>query len=220
MSEEKDKKEATDEVVVEEVVIEEKTYYDEDGEEVKFPGDPESIKKQLEGSKDTSSKLKELQTNQDKLVKELEGYKDKDYNFNKLRAKQEKGKEKLTTTEKIVLDQQGKIDAMNSKISGSWNNDALNKVVGSDAENRKKVQEAFDTLNITAETESEIKEKYDKAYLLVKGSSPKNNISSVARDLGGVPPIEGTKVSKLSPELKELGKNLGLTEEDNKKYNL
>lgn len=198
----------------------EKIYYDEEGEEVKFPGDPEFIKQQLESSKTATEKLKELEESQEKLTKELQGYKDKDYNFKALREKAESKEEKLTTTEKLMLEQQEKIDALNSRISGNWSESALSEVAGSDEETRKKVQEAYDSLNIKAETEAEIREKYNKAYLLATGDSPKNNINSVARDLGGLPPIGEQKVSKLTPELKQAGKNLGITDEDIKKYNL
>lgn len=197
----------------------EKTYYNEEGDEVKFPGDPESIKKQLEENKETTSKLKELQESQEKLTKELKGYKDKDYNFNKLREKAESKDEKLTATEKLMLEQQEKIEALNTKISSSWTEKALAKIAGKDEETRKKVQEAYDSLNITAETEAEVKEKYAKAALLANVTLPNSNLNSVTHDLGGFPPT-APKVGKLTPELKQLGKNLGVTEEDIKKYNL
>jgi len=204
MSEEKDPVEP----VVEPI---EKTYFNEDGEEVKFPGTPESIKKLLDES-NTEILAKE---------KELKGLRDKDFNFKRVKnmSVEEKAKfdEKELVLKQQIEDLQDGQDKTKNQLVENWKDKAIRSMVGSDEELKKKIIESYETLNIEANTEFEIGDKVVKAFLST-GLAPvgvSNPLTTASHGVSASPDTEKGIESKAS---KEFGNKFGLTADDKKKY--
>jgi ABC-type phosphate transport system auxiliary subunit len=196
-------------------------YYDEDGNEINLDKPIDEIQKGLESVSQEFEEFKKTKEEEVSAINEkLSKLENKDFNFKSLRDLTEEQRAKLSATETILMEQAEKhkeeLDALKTKINSSWEDKILTDIAGSDEELKKKVRDEYKNLNMPNDTEQDIKLRYEKAYLLASGGKPETNLN-FSSDSGGLPPVQQS-VGKISNDVKELGKNLGLSEEDFKKY--
>lgn len=166
---------------------------------------------------DKTDDLTALQEELQKKEEELKGLKDKDVNFSKFKSQKDKEIEtiKKEIDEKIVS---VKKEVMEGVMKDHYN-DTLKVLAGGDEEAKKKIEFHFKRLGDVAGTKEEITNKLKDAYILANKPADIDALNTSVISSGGVGRIN-VKVSetKLTPEEKELGKKLGLSDEDYKKY--
>lgn len=156
----------------------------------------------------------EVQALQAKLSK-LEN---KDFNFRKLEQMTEDEKAKLSATELSLKEGQEKLEADTKSFKetfvGDIKKDALDKLVGDDADLRAKVEHHFARFpeSKTAQSRSEIEQLVNESLLLSTGGRARNPISSALNVSGESP--KRTQTSKLSEDAMDVARKMGLSEED------
>jgi chromosome segregation ATPase len=194
-------------------------YFDEDGNEVELDKSIDEIQKSYQEQTQQFEEFKKTKEEEVKVINEkLSKLENKEFNFKALRDMTEEEKGKLSAMELQLKQQQEKHDEEIKNIKqtfiGNAKEEVLNKLAGQNEEVRKKVLEAYDSLNLKDESKADIEARMKAAYKLAVGSDIGTNLSYSSE---GVAPIPN-KVSDVKPEVKELGKNLGLSDEDFKKY--
>jgi chromosome segregation ATPase len=194
-------------------------YYDEDGNEINLEKPIDEIQK---GYQEQTQQFEEFKkTKEEELTainEKLSKLENKDFNFKSLRDLTEEQQAKLSETEKMLMNQAEKhskeIEEVKKSFFGNAKEEILDKLVGDNIERRQKVMEAYDSLNLKDDTKADIESKIRAAMKLSL-----NDERPVLGDnlYGGIAPTPD-KVSDVKPEVKELGKNLGLSDEDFKKY--
>lgn len=195
------------------------SYFDADGNEYDLPVEPEKLVETFEsvgeGAKALEEKEAELVTAQEKLGK-LEN---KDLNFKKLRDMSEEEKKTFTAKE---LEHKEEVERLQEEISGfktSYHTNMFDKqiktLVGDDEKLKIKVEEEYKALeNLPSDTEAQVSEKLKRAFIMATGNSPSiDPYASTAGSLGGVAPKVEVKEG-MSEDAKEVGKKLGLSDED------
>ena len=161
---------------------------------------------------------KELEENK----KELAKLQNKDFNFKKLRDMNEEERAKLTEAEKSLMAKSEELEENQNKFTtqlvDSYKNEAIAVHVGDDSEMKKKVLANYDRIVGSAVTKEEVYARMRDAFNMVgSGAGAPNPLATNHSIGGGFAPIPGgSKGGKLSPEEKDLGKKLGLTDEEMK----
>jgi len=160
---------------------------------------------------------KELENTQAKL-KKLEN---KDFNFKKLRDMTKEEKDKLTTTEMELKQKAEQLEENQQKfteqLQSSYKNEAMAVLVGNDKDMQKKVLYNYNKLNSPDGTKEEVFSKMRDAYNMLGASNIGINPVNAAATHHGPP--SGFKQAGGTVDA-GLAKNLGITEEELKKYNL
>jgi len=193
-------------------------YFDADGIEYDLPVEPDKLKETFEGigenAKALSENVEKLKVAEEALVK----LQNKDLNFKKLRDMSDAEKEKFSVAE---LEHKGELEKLQEQITGLKDTSHTNifdkqikTLVGEDEKLKLKVEEEYKTIQLPSDTEAQVSEKLKRAYIMATGNSPSvDPYTSTAGSLGGVPPKLESK-SNMSDDVKELGKRMGLTDED------
>jgi hypothetical protein len=165
----------------------------------------------------------ELQAKLDETNASLAKLQNKDFNFRKLEQMTEEEKNKLSATELSLKQQQEKLEEdqkafITSSVS-DIKTDAISRLAGDDEELKKKIEYNFARLKDadTAKSRQEISSLMQEAYTLSTGSSRMPNPINAAVNHSGAGPafVPGTPISA---DAMSVGKSLGLSEEDIKKY--
>ncbi|MEY2595073.1 MAG: hypothetical protein RI965_345 [Bacteroidota bacterium] len=186
------------------------TAYDEFGKEI-----PELY---------TSDEAKALQTELEETKQKLTKLENKDFNFRRLEQMTEEEKSKLSATEIALKQKQEQIEEEQKKfvesMVGERKNDIFNELAGGDEELLKKLEANFSRIKDSdnAKTASEIRAVAQEAFLLATGGRIRTNSFSSAVNVSGNSPSVSSKTSKISDELAGLASNLGISEDDFKKY--
>jgi len=183
-------------------------YYDEEGnliEGVLPPDEVEKLKKEADTVKSELAQVKES----------LSKLENKDLNFKRLRDMTESEKEKLTVTEMELKKRQESLEeeqkTWKEQVIESHKNDALAVLASEDEELRKKILFNYDRIKDDAVTKEQIAKKMKEAYLL---SVEKHAIiNPLTLGGAGMPPKIISK-EKITPELEELARKMGISKED------
>ena len=182
----------------------------------------EEKQKEIDNIKSESEeKAKDLQIKLDDLNKKLEGDDDKKHNFAELRKQKQTVEERFAELEKTTGDKIAELESqLESKTDQLKVDSLIEKMSGNDPELRKKVRFYYDSFQGVPEDDEKLKERIENSILLATGSKPtmSTDFASVS---GDAPPLTRQSVGKLeNPESAEVGKKLGLTDEDLKDNNL
>ena len=195
-----------------------KTYTNEEGEEV------EGLSKQ-EFEAANQKQTEEFEAQKAELNEKLKKYEGKEFNFKALRDKTKEEREKFLEQldekdKRFFLETENNsknIDNLRGSLAEENKEVALEALCGDDEELRKKVLANFELINIETETKKEVIDKIKKAYNMSVDVSERNPIlsASISTNEGDI-----TRRSKepLSHDAKEVGKLMGVSEEDIKKY--
>lgn len=193
-------------------------------EEVNARIDDATQKAKTELETEYQGKIQEQTTAMEDLKKEREeleekmnqGSDDKDKNFKVLKdALNKKDDEIKNLTQKIDETGSARINDLRERL--------IEKYAGSDEELKKKIVHNFDNTlaGVDAKSEKEIENKIKNAVKLsvdFGGPNPLDNAMS-GGEPGGVGRKNAGGVSaKITPEVKDLGGKLGITDEDYQKY--
>jgi len=196
--------------------------FDADGNEHEIPVEITDLKSTLESATQFQKQLSEKEELLKTANDQLEKLASKELNFKKLRDMSEAEKEKFSTTELSYKQQIEKLEEEVGSFKKSYHDNIFQKkvssFVGSDATLKEKVEKEYENINMPSNTEQEVEEKIKRAYVLATGKSPSPSpMFYGTNNLGGLPP-SGVKLSEVSDDVKDLGKKMGLSEEDFKKY--
>ena len=139
---------------------------------------------------------------------------EKDHNFSVLRSQKEE-------LEKQIKESGEQANIKIEEVRNSLIKDVVDEMVvnfaGGDEELKKKIEFHYNRLPEKPTIKAEISKKMAEAYLLATGSTVKPDPLNRALPTGGgrMPNINSTP---LTPEQVELGKKMGVTEEDIKKH--
>jgi len=192
-------------------------YYDEEGEKV------DAFSQEDLDTKITE-KTTEFETKESELNEKLSKYKDKDFNFKALREAKEDEKKKmmdeLSEKDKIFYGEIEKIknesDSFKSALTSSYKDNAL-KGISTDEEIQKKILVNYERISDAAITEEQVKQKMKEAYNML-GENEVNAINAVS-GTQSAGEINKSKVDDLSPDVKKMANDFGLSDEDIKKFN-
>lgn len=194
-------------------------YFDEEGKEVEGVLSPEEVEAQktqaLEDYKkdnpgDEAIKT-QLQETQDELAKEL----DKEKNFSRLREKAKAAGVELEERDekfsKLEEDTRNEIAQIRNEVLSSKRTDKINEL-SDDIEERKLIKYHLDRLSKSDDDAEAFDKNLGDAYFLATKQEMQvpDYISSAGAG--------NTKNEEVAQSEKELGDNLGITEEDRKKY--
>jgi DNA repair ATPase RecN len=193
-------------------------YFDADGNEFELAVEPDKLVETFAGLEEKDKALAENAEALKKAEEELQKLQNKDLNFKKLRDMSDAEKEKFTAAE---LEHKAEIEKLQEQISGfkdSYHTNMFDKqiktLVGTDEKLKLKVEEEYKNIQMPGDTEAQVSEKLKRAYIMATGNSPSvDPYASTAGSLGGLPP-KVTSKPEMSDDLKALGKNFGLTDED------
>jgi len=202
--------------------------YDAEGNPVEALTTEEVEAKTAEAKEEGAAEVEEeykaqLEEKEEELAKAQE----KEQNFSKLRAKNKELTEEEEAAEeeaKITIeDLQAQIKEAENKgatmVAQTFRDDAVSDYAGDDEELKEAIIEQYGLINKPEGTKAEIRQKVKDAYTMAVGveegdlldskvSSPSGPGRSVGEDGGG----------DLSPELKDMGKKFGLSDEDFNKF--
>lgn len=193
--------------------------FDEAGKEVEGALTAEEVNAKLEeAGKEATEKVTNLESDLAKTKKDFEELSKKDINF-------EKTREQITTLEKALEEAKAESGKKTEEMKSAKISTAIKKYTGDDQELFDKVKKEFDGFEGEPETDEALTERVVKAFTLATGAAPKDEAAGDAfKSGGGNAPIvdnEGTDVGKLDdPAVAEVGKKLGLKDEDMKKHGL
>lgn len=176
--------------------------YDNDGNPVEGVLPPEEIKSLQEKLEETNQKLSKLEK--------------KDFDYRRLENMTEAEKEKLSATELSLKKQQEELEDKQKTLETTFisdvKKDLISSLVGDDEELRKKIELNYDRLSDSSKAKSreEIKALLNDAYVMSVGIKYSNPILNANNVSGSV----HVKSEKISEDIKDFGKKLGLTEED------
>jgi len=155
------------------------------------------------------------------LEEKLAGLQDKDKNFGSLRkAAETKDKEIELLRTKITEMETGftkKVQDIETSKVQETKDQEIEKLAGQDIETKKKISFFYDQFVGGSETKEKIKEKVKNAYLLAMGGKAKVMQSDVISSSGGdvAIPNETIQQGKLSsPEVRDVAKKLGITDQE------
>jgi len=195
-----------------------KKFTNEDGEEV------EGLSKE-EFEAEAQKQKEEFETKETELNETIKKFEAKDLNFKALRGKSKEEREtfleKLDEKDKKFFlaneENSARIDEINSNRTQENQDIAVASLCGDDEELVKKVLANLELLNVEPKTKKEMVDKVTKAYNMSVDVKDRNPVLGVSRSTN-----EGDIVSKnkkpMSAEVKEIGKKMGISEEDIKKY--
>lgn len=160
--------------------------YDEDSNPVEgalTPEEAKTLQDKMAELEEKAKKTDELSKSLEEKEKELSKLGTKDFNFQKLREKSEEEletfKSKMSEKEKLMLteimDLRKERDEESEKAFTEAKEEILSALAGSDAELRKKIEEAEKELTGEALTANELEQRYRKAYILAKAEVPRAN---------------------------------------------
>lgn len=191
-------------------------YFDKDGNEVEaFTAEEVTAREKAaaEAAVKDNPQLKTLQEQLDATKKELEGFKDKDLNFANLKQSKEE-------TEKKVKELQEQITAVEQGSVKQMKSDVFDLLSDGDKDVREKLEKEYETFRGDPKTRDEIISQAKKALSIVKPTAVPGAFDAFNIG-GGRPPVSGGDKGKEfvpSPELKQVANNLGISDEDFKKY--
>lgn len=190
---------------------EKKTVYSEDEvKDLKAGHDANKAKKE-----ELASTQKELEETREKLGK-LEN---KDFNFKRLRDLDKEKQAKLTEAEKALMLKAEELEnnqkSFTDKLITSYQDEAIAVLVGNDEKLRKKVLHNYSRIKGDAVTKEEVNSKMRDAFNMTGvGSQAPSAISSINSLSGSAPNPNPSGDTKLDEGQKDLGKKLGLTDEE------
>lgn len=176
--------------------------FDNDGNPIEGVLPPEEVKSLQQQLEETNEKLSKLEN--------------KDFNFRRLEEMTEAEKEKLSAAELALKKQQEELEEKQRSFETTFvtdiKNDLLNDMAGDDEELRKKIEANYNRLSDSANAKSrdQIRALLNDAYAMSAGKVFVNPVLN-ANNTSGSSPIKG---SKPSGNVLEVGKMLGLSEED------
>jgi myosin heavy subunit len=176
----------------------------------------EALKTELEEQK-TALEAKERE------IEELANEDDKTKNLVQLRkAKEIAEKEKGELSRRIgelesTFTQ--KVEEVEKKVTSEKLNSAVQKLAGNDKELADKIKIHYDNFKGVPKDDTEMNERLQNAYILSTGSKPESPLGAGTFGSGtGIPAGGGSSLGKPSQEAKDVGKMMGITDEDWKKY--
>ena len=184
-------------------------YYDADGNEV------EAFSKEEVATQITAkeTELETLRKEKDELADKVNKVSDKDANFNAL-------KDALAKKDEDIKNLSTKIEEVNNSRVSEMQNDILNSIAGDDKELRESILKEMDTFRDKPTTKEEMQTLAFKALSIVKPAIVEGAMDSFrsANLGGGFRNIKNTTDTEIKPELKSVTNNLGISDEDWKKY--
>lgn len=128
---------------------------------------------------------------------EIKKLKEKDINF-------EKTRQQLEDKDRMIVDLKTKVDGIEKNQIDTPKNRMINALSGSDAELKKKIEEAYSSFSGTAATEAEIEDRVKKAYTIAKGTAPKpQDVSRMTGGGGHNRPAQVNSDGSVNPVVKE-----------------
>lgn len=158
--------------------------------------------------------FKKLQEQLKEKEEDIKKLKDKDTNFSKLRGEKEKLEEQKKELEQQI-DQ--KIKGVEDKRIQEKVEEKINSFAQGDEELAKKIKFHYGRIGDVATNDKEINQKLVDAFILATKRDSVDVIDG-AISSRGAPVISRKGITKISPELKQVGEKMGITEEDFKKY--
>jgi septal ring factor EnvC (AmiA/AmiB activator) len=212
------------------------TLYNEDGSPVEALTE-EEIKAKIEEAKtqtqeelettkttleETKTALAQKTADLDKLNKDG-GNKDK--NWKEIRDAKEAREKEVAELTKKVTDLEGKITGVTTATEEAKIDNAIKAIAGADPEMAKKIKFHFNSFSGKPENDEKFAERLNSAYILATGGKAigKPTGGSFSSGGGGAPAYDrpATTGKKLdNPESMDVGKKLGISEEDAKKAGL
>ena len=201
--------------------LEKKTIETADGEKIEVYDASqveEAIKEKDDGLKEATDAKTELEGNLKEVTEKLEKMDESDKDFKELRSQKEKLednlKEKDTTIESLTKekeDAEGKLTQTEQKYRKDT---YIKSLAGDDADLKKKIEFHLES-TVSAMPEStpeELQAKLKAAYTQSTGVTDADQLNNIISSAGGGE--SGASQGKVSDELKQFGKNFGLTDED------
>lgn len=164
----------------------------------------------------------DLNTKLVELNKKILGATDKDKNWDALRTSKEELEKKVGTLE-------GELSGIKGLISDATLSQSIDKLSGGDAELSKLIKFHYKRFALDSEelkdpkkAEEGFQKRLNDAYTLAIGGGANPLTGKVVSSSGGgaLKFKEGTQAEKLSPGADEVGRKMGLDDEDMKKHNL
>lgn len=182
----------------------------------------EAVEKYQKDHPDQSSELAKIQNNLAELTKKLSEEENKGGNENenqiqRLKKDKEDAEKALLATETKIM---GEINKFKNEFIGDFKTEMLDKLSGGDDEVRKKIEYEFDNYKPNDLSKLGIQERLIKAHTLATGEKPSPRIFD-GGILNGGQKGDGYKEKdqpKLSDNAIAIGNQLGITEEDRKKF--
>lgn len=176
--------------------------FDNDGNPIEGVLPPEEIKSLQEKLEETNQKLSKLEN--------------KDFNFRKLEEMTEAEKEKLSSAELALKKQQEELEEKQRSFETSFitdvKNDLLSSMAGDDEELKKTIEANYNRLSdfASAKSREQIKSLLNDAYVMSVGARFVNPVLNANNVSGN----SSVKTAKSSEGIVDIGKKLGLTDED------
>lgn len=178
----------------------------------------------VEAAQKAEAKAKELETQLSQTREQLGKLQNKDLNFRRLEQMTEAEKEKLTATEKQLMQQAEQLEAKTKELEGNTlafhRRNAISLAARGNEDVAKELETAWNDISGEPKTEQEFLEKAAKVYRLVKGTTPQfSAVTSAFAQVGSAPPSDqGTKKGYGDTEEgKNLANRLGMVLEPPKK---
>jgi DNA repair exonuclease SbcCD ATPase subunit len=209
------------------------TYTDKDGNTVEALT-PAEVEEKLadvraeaidEANADRQAEIDDLNTQLAEKETALATEKAKDKNLSGQRTVIKDREEEIAglkkTIEEVKADTSKKIDEIGASAKKKVVEDMIGNLVGDEKELKDKVQFFYDSFKGEPATEDERKQRINQAYILATGGRPANPFSaSVISAQGGIPQTKMQTEGKLSPGVENVAHNLGIDDQELKKYNL
>jgi len=161
----------------------------------------------------------EKQTEIDRLNEELGKLKDKDYNFSQLRKKAE-GKDSSVNEEvkKEIEDLKNRIDSLTKQPVEEIKEEFIVENIGDDKELKDRFNYYYAKLSGDAKTKAEINKAAKEALTLASNGSYKPDDTGKITSVGVSQDYRNKGEGKITESKVSMGKMLGVSEEDHKKY--
>jgi hypothetical protein len=184
----------------------------DDGTEEEVFTATEVAERETQAAAAVKAELDTTKTELSKVNEDLKKLNDKDHNFSALRSQKEELEKKIAEMGQGVTD---KIDEVRKAPLNDHGNEILANMSAGDDELKKKIKFQYDRFSDKSDSKESVTKKMNDAYLLAVGTSPSVDVLGRAAPAGGrgshAPIVNNGPISS---DLAELGKKMGLTDED------
>ncbi len=167
-------------------------------------------------------KEEELRIAQEELRKERDKEKNLGGQRKVIESKEEEIKNLKKDIEELKMTSISKIADIEKKFNEEKINSVIDKITEGNKELKDKVKFYYENFKGEPKDDNELMERVRNAYIIATGGQQKFNLTGEIISSAGEPPIgnlSGSK-EKLSPEALRLAKEMGITDQDLKKYKL
>jgi len=207
--------------------------YDEEGNPIDETLTPEEVEAKIQEAKEEAkgelesefeklqSDLKEKEEGLLKAQEELEKEKEKEKNFGKLNKITKKKEEKVEKLEEQIANLQAEIQGVKKGSEEKSVNAMIDKIVGEDAELKKKIKFYYDSFAVPEDdTEEQKAERVKNAHILATGGQNIKMGSDAIGTGSGQAPEEPKNQGKLSEGARDVAYQLGIDDKELKKNKL